>query len=43
VVVHTPMSGIFARAIGDYGYVIRHPDEARVVAAAAAIQAKTDR
>lgn len=43
VVAHSPMSGIFARAIGDHGYLLRHPDEARVVAAATAIQAKIDR
>lgn len=40
VFAHTPMSGIFVRAIGDYGYILRHPDEARVTAAARAIQAK---
>ena len=40
IVMDTPMSGIFARAIGDFGYIIRHPDEARVAAAARAIQAK---
>jgi len=43
VAAHTPISGIFAPAIGDYGYILRHPDEARVAAAARAIQAKTDR
>ena len=43
VIAHTPMSGIFARAIGDYGYILRHPDETRVTAAARAIQAKVGR
>ncbi|HLE88433.1 MAG TPA: carboxylate--amine ligase [Candidatus Limnocylindria bacterium] len=43
IVMDTPMSGIFARAIGDFGYIIRHPDEARVQAAALAMQAKVDR
>jgi hypothetical protein len=41
IVMDTPMSGIFARAIGDFGYILRHPDEARVTAAARAIQAKS--
>lgn len=40
IVMDTPMSGIFARAIGDFGYILRHPDEARVTTAARAIQAK---
>jgi hypothetical protein len=43
IVIDTPMEGIFARAIGDFGYVLRDPDEARVTAAARAIQAKVDR
>ena len=43
IVLDTPMSGIFARAIGDFGYILRDPDEARVAAAALAIQAKVDR
>jgi hypothetical protein len=43
IVMDTPMSGIFARAIGDFGYILRHPDEARVTAAARAIQAKVGR
>jgi len=43
IVMDTPMSGIFARAIGDFGYILRHPDEERVKAAALAIQAKVDR
>ena len=38
IVGQTPMAGIFARAIGDYGYILRHSDEAKVVAAARAIQ-----
>ena len=42
IVIDTPMSGIFAPAIGDFGYILRHPDEARVTAAARAIQAKVD-
>jgi hypothetical protein len=42
IVVDTPMSGIFAQAIGDFGYILRPPDEARVTAAARAIQAKVD-
>ena len=42
IVIDTPMSGIFAPAIGDFGYILRHPDEARVIAAARAIQAKVD-
>ena len=40
IVMDTPMSGIFARAIGDFGYILRHPYEAKVTAAARAIQAK---
>jgi hypothetical protein len=35
---HEPMSGIFAPAIGDYGYILRHPDLEPVVAACEAIQ-----
>jgi len=42
IVMDTPMSGIFARAIGDFGYILRDPDEARVKAAALAIQAKVE-
>ena len=40
IVMDTPMAGIFARAIGDFGYILRHPDEAQVTAAARAIQVK---
>jgi ATP-grasp domain len=40
VVAHAPMSGTFARAIGDYGYILRHPRESRLTEAAARIQAK---
>src|SRR5438093_1322580 len=43
IVIDSPMEGIFARAIGDFGYVLRDPDEARVTAAVRAIQAKVDR
>ena len=42
IVFDTPMSGIFARAIGDFGYIVRDPDEARVTAAVRAMQAKVD-
>ena len=42
IVFDTPMAGVFARAIGDFGYILRDPDEARVTAAARAIQAKVD-
>jgi hypothetical protein len=42
VVHHQPMSGVFARAIGDYGYILRDPDEERVVAAARAIHEKAE-
>lgn len=35
---HEPVSGIFSSALGDYGYVLRHPEEERVVAACQAIQ-----
>jgi hypothetical protein len=37
---HAPMSGVFARAIGDYGYILRDPSEERVIAACEAIQEK---
>jgi len=40
IVFDTPMSGVFARAIGDFGYILRDPDEAKLVAAAMAIQEK---
>src|SRR5205823_14403151 len=40
IVFDTPMSGVFARAIGDLGYILRDPDEAKLVAAALAIQEK---
>ena len=40
IVFDTPMSGVFARAIGDFGYILRDPDEAKLVAAALAIQEK---
>jgi hypothetical protein len=35
---HEPMSGIFAPAIGDYGYILRHPDLEPVIEACEAIQ-----
>jgi hypothetical protein len=41
LVYHSPMSSIFATAIGDYGYILRDPSEERVVAACRAIQEKT--
>ena len=40
IVFDTPMSGVFARAIGDFGYILRGPDEAKLVAAAMAIHEK---
>jgi hypothetical protein len=40
IVFDTPMSGVFARAIGDFGYILRDADEAKLVAAALAIQEK---
>lgn len=40
VVHHAPMSGVFASAIGDYGYILRDPSEERVVAACLAILEK---
>jgi ATP-grasp domain len=40
ILFHTPMSGVFARAIGDYGYILRDPDEARLRDAALWIQEK---
>jgi hypothetical protein len=40
IVHHAPMSGVFARAIGDYGYILRDPDEQRVIAACLAVQEK---
>jgi hypothetical protein len=40
IVHHAPMSGVFARAIGDYGYILRDPSEERVLAACHAIQDK---
>jgi len=42
IVFDTPMSGVFARAIGDFGYILRDPDEAKLVAAALAIHEKAD-
>jgi len=38
VVQHEPISGTFASAIGDYGYILRHPQLEPVVAACEAIQ-----
>ncbi len=35
---HEPMSGVFASAIGDYGYILRHPELEPVVEACRAIQ-----
>jgi ATP-grasp domain len=35
---HEAMSGVFASAIGDYGYIVRHPDLEPVVAACREIQ-----
>jgi hypothetical protein len=43
IVMHEPIAGIFARAIGDFGYILRHPEERRLTAAARAIQAKVER
>ena len=40
IVFDSPMSGVFARAIGDFGYILRDPDEDKLVAAALAIQEK---
>jgi hypothetical protein len=40
VVHHEPISGAFAPALGDYGYILRDPDEDRLVDAARAIQEK---
>jgi len=40
LVHHSAMSGVFARAIGDYGYILRDPSEERVVAACLAVQEK---
>jgi hypothetical protein len=37
---HSPMPTVLARAIGDYGYILRDPDEQRLVTAALAIQEK---
>src|SRR5204862_7050065 len=41
IVFDSPMSGVFARAIGDFGYILRDPDEAKLVSAALAIHEKT--
>ncbi len=38
LVHHEPMSGIFASAIGDYGYVLRHPQLEPVISACEQIQ-----
>ncbi|MGH2358492.1 MAG: ATP-grasp domain-containing protein [Candidatus Limnocylindria bacterium] len=35
---HEPMSGVFASAIGDYGYIMRHPELDPIVYACQAIQ-----
>ncbi|RDI95884.1 ATP-grasp domain-containing protein [Meiothermus sp. QL-1] len=35
---HEPISGIFAGAIGNYGYILRHPDLSTLLEAAQAIQ-----
>ncbi|MGH2395055.1 MAG: hypothetical protein ACRDGH_16460, partial [Candidatus Limnocylindria bacterium] len=40
LVHHAPMSGVFARAIGDYGYILRDPPEERVIAACLDVQEK---
>ena len=40
IVFDSPMSGVFTRAIGDFGYILRDPDEGKLVAAALAIQEK---
>jgi len=40
LVHHSAMSGVFARAIGDYGYILRDPSEERVIAACLAVQEK---
>ena len=40
IVFDSPMSGVFARAIGDFGYILRDPDEGKLVTAALAIQEK---
>jgi hypothetical protein len=43
MLVHTgPMPAVLARAIGDYGYILRDPDEAKIVAMARAIQEKAE-
>jgi hypothetical protein len=39
---HQAMSGVFARAIGDYGYIMRDPDEAPLIAACEAVQELAD-
>lgn len=40
IVHHAGISGVFSRAIGDYGYILRDPDEDRLVTACQAIQEK---
>ena len=39
---HQAMAGIFASAIGDYGYILRHPDQEPVIEACLAIQELAD-
>jgi hypothetical protein len=38
VVHHEPINSIFARAIGNYGYILRHPELAPLIEAAESIQ-----
>lgn len=40
VVYHAPIHGVFSAAIGDFGYLVRSPDEDEVLAIAAYIQEK---
>jgi len=40
MVLHTPISGVFAPALGDYGYLVRSPDLPDVQGIIQAIQQK---
>ncbi|MGB8647896.1 MAG: ATP-grasp domain-containing protein [Anaerolineae bacterium] len=40
IVQHEPISGVFSRALGDYGYLVRSPNLDEILAMATFIQAK---
>lgn len=42
IIHHEPISGVFSAALGDYGYLVRSPDLAEILAIANFIQAKRE-